>query len=148
LNVTLRVFLGGRERFRVINASYYRGAHGVLVFYDVTDKGSWENVKNWLQESERYASDNVPMLVVGTKIDLLDSQRRAVPIEEVLKFCEERNLEYCECSSKTGQGVEAAYARIVAQATTDRWRQIEQSASASNVNVSKKKRSKEKCAVM
>jgi GTPase SAR1 family protein len=118
----------------------------MLVFYDVTDKDSWGHVKNWLQECERYGREEAVQVVVGTKIDLLhNGQERAVPIEEVLEFCEGLSLEYCECSSKTGRGVSAAYARITALL-------LEQTIPDMNVGLTifkaPKKRSKEKCAVM
>jgi Ras-related protein Rab-1A len=85
----------GQERFRTITSSYYRGAHGIIVVYDVTDVDSFSNVKQWLHEidrysnfhplfwfinSLRYASENVNKLLVGNKNDLL--AQRAVTFEQ------------------------------------------------------------------
>lgn len=44
----------GQDRFKTITSSYYRGADGIIIVYDITDKTSFENVKTWLAEIEKY----------------------------------------------------------------------------------------------
>jgi Ras-related protein Rab-1A len=64
--------VSGQERFRSIVNLYYRDADGALIVFDTTDKQSFENVKQWLQELEDKAPKNIEIILVGNKIDLSD----------------------------------------------------------------------------
>ena len=75
----------GQERFRTITSSYYRGAQGIIVVFAVDDTKSFENVKTWVTEIERYAGEGVVKLLVGNKCDL---EARTVSKEEAEKFAE------------------------------------------------------------
>ena len=57
----------GQDRFRTLTSSYYRGAHGIIIVYDVTSRDSFDNVRVWMQEIEKFASENVNKLLVGNK---------------------------------------------------------------------------------
>ena len=65
----------GQERFRTITSSYYRGAHGIIVVYDVTDADSFDHVKTWLDEIDCYAKQDVNKLLVGNKSDLTGKKK-------------------------------------------------------------------------
>ena len=54
----------------LVTSSYYKGAHGIMVTYDITDKESFKAVENWLAEVEKYASEDVSIILVGNKNDL------------------------------------------------------------------------------
>eukprot|EP00927_Polykrikos_kofoidii_P024152 TRINITY_DN2201_c1_g3_i1.p1 TRINITY_DN2201_c1_g3~~TRINITY_DN2201_c1_g3_i1.p1 ORF type:complete len:215 (-),score=35.38 TRINITY_DN2201_c1_g3_i1:89-703(-) len=97
----------GQERFRTITSSYYRGVHGIIVVYDVTDKESFTNVKHWLQEIEKYAADGVNKLLVGNKCDL--SSKKVVSYDEAKEFAEPLNIQFMETSAKNAHNVEQAF---------------------------------------
>ena len=75
-NIKLQIWdTAGQERFRTLTASYYRGAHGIIVVYDVTDRDTFENVRQWMQEIDKFATDNVCKVIVGNKCDLDESRK-------------------------------------------------------------------------
>ncbi|BAT83443.1 ras-related protein RABD2a [Vigna umbellata] len=97
----------GQERFRTITSSYYRGAHGIIIVYDVTDEDSFNNVKQWLSEIDRYASDSVNKLLVGNKCDL--TENRAVSYDTAKAFADEIGIPFMETSAKDATNVEQAF---------------------------------------
>jgi Ras-related protein Rab-1A len=97
----------GQERFRTITASYYRGAHGIIVVYDVTDLDSFNNIKQWLGEIDRYASEHVDRLIVGNKCDL--ASRKAVDYAMAKEFADQLGITFIETSAKDATNVEQAF---------------------------------------
>ncbi|XP_024123213.1 ras-related protein ORAB-1 isoform X1 [Oryzias melastigma] len=103
----------GQERFRTITSSYYRGAHGIIVVYDVTDQESFNNVKQWLQEIDRYASENVNKLLVGNKCDL--TTRKVVDYTTAKEFADNLGIPFLETSAKSATNVEQAFMTMAAE---------------------------------
>ncbi|KAL0452606.1 UNVERIFIED_CONTAM: Ras-related protein RABD2a [Sesamum latifolium] len=95
-----------------ITSSYYRGAHGIIIVYDITDQESFNNVKQWLSEIDRYASESVNKLLVGNKSDLAD--KRAVPYESAKAFADEIGIPFMETSAKNATNVEQAFMAMAA----------------------------------
>uniref|UniRef100_A0A8C7N946 Zgc:153169 n=1 Tax=Oncorhynchus kisutch TaxID=8019 RepID=A0A8C7N946_ONCKI len=103
----------GQERFRTITSSYYRGAHGIIVVYDVTDQESFNNVKQWLQEIDRYASENVNKLLVGNKCDL--TTKKVVDYTTAKEFADSLGIPFLETSAKNATNVEQAFMTMAAE---------------------------------
>mmetsp|Transcript_25785 Transcript_25785/g.19466 ORF Transcript_25785/g.19466 Transcript_25785/m.19466 type:complete len:201 (+) Transcript_25785:86-688(+) len=122
----------GQERFRTITSSYYRGAHGIIVVYDVTDLESFNNVKQWLHEIDRYASDNVNKLLVGNKSDL--TTKRAVSFDQAKEFADSLGIEFVETSAKNSTNVEKAFMMMASQIKM-RYKPVSQGNNAANVNL-------------
>jgi len=116
----------GQERFRTITSSYYRGAHGIIIVYDVTEMESYNNVKQWLSEIDRYASDSVCKLLVGNKCDLVDN--KVVQTETAQAFADSLGIPFLETSAKESINVEKAFLtmsaeikrRVASQPTVDK----------------------------
>jgi small GTP-binding protein len=95
----------GQSRFSTIRKSFYLGAKGVLLTYDVTERKSFENLMQWIKEI-RDNSRDAKIIIVGNKIDL---ERRNVNIEEAQTFAQNNNTLYIETSAKTGQNINLAF---------------------------------------
>lgn len=102
----------GQERFRTITNTYYRGTHGVIVVYDVTNGESFGNVKRWLQEIESNC-DIVNKVLVGNKND--DPTRKVVTTEDAERFANQMEIKLFETSAKDNINVEEMFLAITEQ---------------------------------
>eukprot|EP01122_Echinamoeba_exundans_P007999 TRINITY_DN2573_c0_g1_i1.p1 TRINITY_DN2573_c0_g1~~TRINITY_DN2573_c0_g1_i1.p1 ORF type:complete len:308 (+),score=42.33 TRINITY_DN2573_c0_g1_i1:85-1008(+) len=103
-----------RERIMYYSKSAFRGAHGVVIVFDVTDKNSLERVRFYKNEMVRNITDQSLLdaaVLVGNKIDL--ESKRVVSTEDARKLAEELKLTYIETSAKTGSGVDAVFCTTV-----------------------------------
>ncbi|CAL8310971.1 unnamed protein product [Gadus morhua 'NCC'] len=101
----------GQERFRTLTPSYYRGAQGVILVYDVTKRDTFTKLENWLNELETYTTRNdIVKMLVGNKID---KDSHEVDRNEGLKFARKHSMLFIEASAKTKDGVQCAFEELV-----------------------------------
>ncbi|MBA0675560.1 hypothetical protein Goari_017098, partial [Gossypium aridum] len=121
----------GQESFRSITRSYYRGAAGALLVYDITSSCTFEgsctelqvvnlirretfnHLASWLEDARQHANPNMAVTVIGNKCDL--SQRRAVSKEEGEQFAKDYGLSFLETSARTSQNAEEAFIMTAAK---------------------------------
>ena len=97
----------GQERFRTITSSYYKGAHGIIVTYDITDRDSFAKVSEWMGEVDKHANENICRILVGNKKDL--DEQRTVPYQEAKELADHHNVRFLETSAKASMNVEDAF---------------------------------------
>ncbi|KAM7539003.1 hypothetical protein Aperf_G00000057752 [Anoplocephala perfoliata] len=103
----------GQERFRTMTVAYYRGAHGIIVVYDVTSEESFANLETiWLEEIKRHARPEVTKILVGNKSDL--EERRRVTYERGAEFAQLHGMDFFETSAKNASHVEDAFFALAA----------------------------------
>ncbi|KAL2920212.1 hypothetical protein HK105_200280 [Polyrhizophydium stewartii] len=104
----------GQERFRTLTSSYYRGAQGVILVYDVSNRSSFEHLQTWFNELDTYSSSGlVVKMIVGNKSDKDVSGGREVPRKEGEAFAKSMGTLFIETSAKTTYGVRDAFAEVV-----------------------------------
>eukprot|EP01118_Nematostelium_gracile_P004645 TRINITY_DN154_c0_g2_i1.p1 TRINITY_DN154_c0_g2~~TRINITY_DN154_c0_g2_i1.p1 ORF type:complete len:223 (-),score=58.33 TRINITY_DN154_c0_g2_i1:154-777(-) len=97
----------GQESFRSITRSYYRGAHGALLVYDITRRETFNHLKGWLAEVREHSNKEMVIMLIGNKTDL--EHKRAVTYEEGRLFAEDHGLIFMETSAKTAANVDEAF---------------------------------------
>lgn len=96
----------GQERFRTITKSYYRGAHCILIAFDLTNEKSFNNIDVWFREAEDITK--CYKVLVGSKCDLVDNDKskQCVTDERIKALCGKYNMKYYSVSAKTGKNIE------------------------------------------
>ena len=97
----------GQERFRSITKTYYRGAKGVVLVFDLTSRGSFMKCKDWLTLAKETCGESFGCVLVGNKKDL--ENERKVTNEEILDFCEANEIVFIETSCLTGENVRKVF---------------------------------------
>jgi Ras-related protein Rab-4B len=99
----------GQERFRSVTRSYYRGAAGALLVYDITHRETYTHVSSWLADARSLANPDIVIVMVGNKSDLDES--REVSFLEASRFAQENDLIFLETSARTGAGVSEVFSK-------------------------------------
>ncbi|KAI9689324.1 MAG: hypothetical protein M1822_009975 [Bathelium mastoideum] len=123
----------GQETYKSITRSYFRGASGALLVFDITRRATFHSVTAWLHDLRQIAEEGIVVVLVGNKLDLATSStvdssttttssstaglepanKRQVTREEAEEWCRaNRVLQYVETSAKSGEGVERAFLEV------------------------------------
>ena len=125
----------GQETYKSITRSYFRGASGALLVFDITRRSTFDSVTSWLHDLRQIAEEGIVVVLVGNKRDLCAEDatttsnghapesaetqglqrenKRAVTTAEAQEWCQRNNvLRYVETSAKSGAGVEAAFLEV------------------------------------
>ncbi|VDK43702.1 unnamed protein product [Anisakis simplex] len=97
----------GQERFHTITTSYYRGAMGIMLVYDITNAKSFDNIAKWLRNIDEHASEDVEKMLLGNKCDMAD--RRVVSRERGEKIANDHGIRFLETSAKANIQIDKAF---------------------------------------
>lgn len=107
----------GQERFHTITTSYYRGAMGIMLVYDITQPKSFDNVAKWLTNIKEHANEDVERMLIGNKCDLED--KRAISRDRGEQIAQQHGIRFLETSAKANIKIDKAFYDM-AEAILDR----------------------------
>ena len=103
----------GQERFRNVISSYFKGAHGILLIFDITSRDSFKELENWLAEVEKNASTQILKILIGKKILIGNKcdleEEREISKDEGEAFAMRNGMQYIETSAKINTNVNEAF---------------------------------------
>ncbi len=104
--------LAGQKSFKFMRKSFYTGAKGVLLIFDLTSKESFGEIGTWYNEMIEIIRKPIPFLLIGNKVDLIEEKGREVEIKTAENYAKLNNSTYIETSAKTGEAVEDAFLEL------------------------------------
>ena len=94
----------GHEKFRTITTSYYKSAHAIIILYDITEEASFEHIKNWMIEIDKFGKQGVMRILVGNKCDL--EENRKISKETGEDLANKYGIKFYEVSAKDNKNIE------------------------------------------
>ena len=126
----------GQERFRTIAKSYYKGAHGIVLIYDVTSKRTYENIRKWLNQIKEEASNRISIILVANKIDC--EGEREVSKDEGESLAKTSGLTLFEASAKDSINVNESFQYLI-ERISEKYANINSNTSKLNNSKNEKK---------
>jgi Ras-related protein Rab-2A len=115
----------GQESYKSITRSYFRGASGALLVFDISRRQTFNSATSWLHDLRQIAEENIVVVLVGNKCDLderggsngtngtASKRSREITTEEAEKWAKDHGVfAYVETSAKSGAGVERAFREV------------------------------------
>ena len=97
----------GHEKFRTITTSYYKSAQAIIILYDITQKSSFEHIRNWITEIDKFGKQGVLKVIVGNKLDL--ENNRKISKEDAENLALKYGVKLWEVSAKDNTNIEEMF---------------------------------------
>ena len=104
--------IGAQQRFEFIRSTFYKGAAGALLVFDLTKKHDYIETRKWLTEIRQFSNENIPFVLIGNKVDLLEDVGVVIDREDLRASAETEGSIYVETSAETGINVDDAFTEL------------------------------------
>ena len=104
--------IGGQQRFEFIRSTFYKGAAGALLVFDLTRDQTYTETRKWLTEIRQFAGENIPFVLIGNKLDLVEDVGTVIDSNDARNFAENEKSIYIETSAKTGENVDESFTEL------------------------------------
>ena len=101
----------GQERYRSIAMNFLKSAHGAILLYDITNISTFESLQKYYIKNIEEINPNIKYIIVGNNSDL--ENYRSISREEVRKYCEIKNVEEIEVSSKLNININECFEMLI-----------------------------------
>ncbi|XP_026325093.1 ras-related protein Rab-10 [Hyposmocoma kahamanoa] len=125
----------GQERFHTITTSYYRGAMGIMLVYDITNEKTFDDIVKWLRNIDEHANEDVEKMILGNKCDM--EEKRVVSKERGEAIAREHGIRFMETSAKANINIDRAFNEL-AEAILDKTAGREADADHSRIAVERR----------
>ena len=103
----------GQERFRNITQQYYKGADGIVLVFDLTDRNSFEKIREWVKQIQSYTQkESIAIVLLGNKCD---AENKAVTSQEANEIANEYNMKFFETSAMNNINIEESFTQLSTQ---------------------------------
>ena len=136
----------GHEKFRTITTSYYKSAHAIIILYDITQKSSFDHIRNWITEIDKFGKQGVLKVIVGNKLDL--ENNRKISKEDAENLALKYGVKLWEVSAKDNTNIEEMFVDTIKTLLEKNSKIISESSSMGNnikLNKNIKNKKNKKC---
>lgn len=104
--------IGGEKRFEFIRSTFYKGASGALLVFDLTREETYEEIKKWLAEIKKSTGKDFPLVLIGNKLDKIEEVGVHIDRDEARAFAKKEGIIYIETTTKSEELIENTFLKL------------------------------------